>query len=91
MASSSSNKQQDIEVLVSLGFDTTVAEMALRQCGSVEAAASFLFDGASVPSDSVPLNDLPPLKMVIIVRTDLGMSPGKIAAQAVHGALGACR
>ena len=31
------------------------------------------------------------LKMVLCVRTDLKMTPGKIAAQCVHAALGACR
>ena len=31
------------------------------------------------------------MKMVLIVRTDLKMSPGKVAAQCVHAALGAVR
>jgi hypothetical protein len=31
------------------------------------------------------------LKLVLLVRNDLGMSPGKIAAQCCHAALGAQR
>jgi PTH2 family peptidyl-tRNA hydrolase len=32
-----------------------------------------------------------PMKMVLVVRTDLGMTAGKIAAQCVHAALGCVR
>lgn len=34
------------------------------------------------------LNELDPLKMILAVRQDLGMSPGKVAAQCSHAALG---
>ncbi len=40
---------------------------------------------------AIPTLELQKFKMVVVVRADLGMSPGKIAAQCVHAALAAYR
>jgi hypothetical protein len=68
--------------------------------GLSEAAINWLLEteGGANPGAAVSLRPAPPAmaafggqqqqrcKMVLVVRTDLGMSPGKIAAQCVHGA-----
>ena len=43
-------------------------------------------DGNQIKEDYEIINS--ELKMVMVVRIDLGMSPGKVAAQCVHAALG---
>ncbi len=49
-------------------------------------------DGGGVDSAEVDFSIFSEeLKMVLCVRTDLKMTKGKIAAQCVHAALGACR
>lgn len=68
--------------------------------GATEAAIDWLLetDGGSNPGAASlqplrpPVQQMVPerCKMVLVVRTDLGMSPGKVAAQCVHGAYDMC-
>ncbi len=85
-----------IATLVSMGFSLSAAEVALRKNDSLEAAISWLFENEGVAEmtgddddDYELVHD--ELKMVLIVRMDLGMSPGKVASQSVHAALGSYR
>lgn len=71
------------EALVALGFTQTQVRTALEITGNdPDAAAELLFADPTL---------LEPLKLVILVREDLGMSPGKVAAQVAHAALKAYR
>ncbi len=85
-----------IATLVSMGFTLAAAEVALQKNDSLEAAISWLFENEGVAEmtgddddDYELVHD--ELKMVLIVRMDLGMSPGKVASQSVHAALGSYR
>jgi PTH2 family peptidyl-tRNA hydrolase len=81
--------------LLEMGFDKFTAENALQQTGgkSLEAAATFILTGELPPKEPAwPQQHLAQdMKMVMVVRTDLGLGAGKIAAQCVHAALGAVR
>jgi PTH2 family peptidyl-tRNA hydrolase len=77
-----------------MGFDEATAENALRVTGgsSIEAAATFILTGELPAAPTSPLAwPVESMKMILVVRTDLGMGAGKIAAQCVHAALGAVR
>lgn len=69
--------------LIALGIAPSSAEAA-KQAGltTVESAVNFIFNEPDPDQE---------LKMVVLARTDLAMSRGKIAAQACHAALGAYR
>jgi PTH2 family peptidyl-tRNA hydrolase len=88
--------------LVGMGFPEELCRLALSQVpsGSLEDALGVIFmmtdeDFSSTANISSSLATsarvLEPLKMVLVVRSDLQMSPGKVAAQCVHAALGAVR
>jgi peptidyl-tRNA hydrolase, PTH2 family len=82
--------------LVDLGFDEALARQALHTTGSVEAAVTWLLERPTNGSEGA-ITGLEGdthsfhAKMVIVVRTDLKMTTGKVAAQCVHAALGAYR
>lgn len=79
----------DIDILVAMGFGAEQSQVALQAAnGNVEAAIQMLVaDDKSGSGSEVEIE----LKMICVVRTDLKMSSGKIAAQCVHAALGATR
>jgi hypothetical protein len=78
--------------LVSMGFDEGMSRWAVEQSGggkTLDELVTWMFENQGVYSPTVPSGELNEgHKMVIVVRSDLGMSTGKIAAQCVHGALG---
>lgn len=91
-----SSSDDSIATLVSMGFSLSAAEVALRTNDSLEAAISWLFENEGTAEmaggddeDYELIHD--ELKMVLVVRMDLGMSPGKVASQSVHAALGCYR
>lgn len=83
--------QDNLAALVAMGFDEALGREALAINDSVEGAVQWILSyggNASSPSEEPPLIGL---KMVCVIRSDLGMTPGKVAAQTVHAALGAVR
>lgn len=87
--------------LVSMGFEESLVSVAISQCpgGSLDDVVSciLLLSGDSVEDNTTSHvaaampSESDPLKMVLVVRMDLGMSAGKVAAQCVHAALGGVR
>eukprot|EP00742_Colponemidia_sp_Colp-10_P001165 GILJ01001256.1.p1 GENE.GILJ01001256.1~~GILJ01001256.1.p1 ORF type:complete len:196 (+),score=21.03 GILJ01001256.1:2-589(+) len=85
-----------IQQLLGLGFSETESAEAFNAVGvDVAAAVEWLFskrergDQTSDPSVSLAsFADSPRLKMVFLVRQDLGMGTGKVAAQVGHATLG---
>ena len=84
-----------VELLMDMGFPRDAAVRGLRQTGggSVEAAMNCILenpDGAGADASRGSHDaDTGPMKMVLVVRKDLAMGTGKIAAQCSHGSLGA--
>ena len=82
--------------LLGMGFDESAAQRAIRAPGvtNAESAINFILsmpeDGGE-DEDEDEDEDVEPMKMIICIRTDLKMTPGKVAAQSVHAALGAYR
>ena len=80
--------------LIDMGFDATLARQALLQTNDIEEAMNLIlimqesetFDLKSITKESM---EVMPYKMVIVVRTDLKMKSGKVAAQVGHGVLAA--
>lgn len=71
--------QEALESLQEMGFTLEEAQKALEATGgNLEAAIDFL-------DNYEPER----YKLVFLVRTDLGMTPGKIAAQVGHASIGA--
>ena len=83
--------RESLDALTAMGFDEAVGREALRVCDSLESAVQWILSGGGNASSPSEESSLTGLKMVCVVRTDLGMTPGKVAAQAVHAALGAVR
>lgn len=83
--------------LLSMGFQERLIDAAMGQCphGSLEDLVScilVLSDDSTLPPSAISVSTrVEGMKMVLVVRSDLGMSAGKVAAQCVHGALGAVR
>jgi len=92
-----------METLMSMGFSEDLAESALILAdGAIERATELLLVlpaeeimkqverdiSTDSDDDSIPEKEY---KMQILVRTDLGMGKGKIAAQTAHGVLGVYR
>ena len=80
-----------IQELSSMGFDEGLASWGLDQCEGrpLEDIVMWIFDNqhnySPVPATTSVANNY---KMVLVVRSDLKMTPGKVAAQCVHAALG---
>lgn len=80
-----------VQELVSMGFDENMSRWAVAHCDgrTLEEVVSWMFENQSdYAPTTVSAVDTEGYKMVLIVRSDLGMSAGKIAAQCVHAALG---
>ena len=87
---------EDLTSLISLGFDPAISAYALARNRTIEEAVNWILENKKISPEDVDSSDTEneidfSLKMVMVVRTDLGMSAGKIAAQCVHAALGAYR
>ena len=85
-----------VVALLGMGFDEVAARKAVKIPGvtNVELAINWILsqtEGDEVASDEADDNNFAPMKMIIVVRTDLKMTPGKVAAQACHACLGAYR
>lgn len=83
-----------LQDLLAMGFDEEAVFFALSQFpeGNLEdlvsCALMFTNEMQSAPIVASTEYETEQLKMVLIVRMDLEMSPGKVAAQSVHAALG---
>ena len=82
--------------LLGMGFDDVAARKAVKVPGvtNVETAINWILsqpEGDEVSSDEDDDSNFEPMKLIIVVRTDLKMTPGKVAAQACHACLGAYR
>ena len=82
--------QEDLRAnLMALGFPREQVEKALELSeGNADTAFELLSCGglSEISAEVVPAKDY---KLVVLVRMDLGMGTGKIAAQVAHAALGA--
>ena len=81
--------------LLSMGFDQRLISIAISQLpgGSIEDVVACILLLADTSSDTPapPADVAESSKMVLVVRMDLHMSAGKVAAQCVHAALGCTR
>jgi PTH2 family peptidyl-tRNA hydrolase len=73
--------EDNLKILQEMGFDLEDCKEALEESNNdLEKAIDYLQDDSE---------DEPRYKLVFLVRTDLGMGTGKIAAQVGHAAIGA--
>ncbi|XXQ36037.1 peptidyl-tRNA hydrolase [Plasmodiophora brassicae] len=83
-------EQDAVDALLPLGFDEAQIRAAYRVCGgqSIDAVAEYLI---SFPTHEPSMHAVAVVdcKLVLVVNTDLVMTPGKIASQCAHAALGA--
>jgi PTH2 family peptidyl-tRNA hydrolase len=87
---------EGVEFLLSMGFSRKVTEEALSRNDTIESAVEWAvenqaFYSETYEAEAMASTSVEELKMVLVIRDDLAMSPGKVAAQCVHAALGACR
>jgi len=82
-----------IVALLGMGFDEVMARRAVKVPGvtNVEVAINWILSQTEGDESASDEEDFEPMKMVIVVRGDLKMTPGKVAAQACHACLGAYR
>jgi PTH2 family peptidyl-tRNA hydrolase len=86
------------EELADFGFPESLCAAAMRQSflSSTEERVEWILSNIDT-SDELESSTLQQqqeddeYKMVILIRSDLGMSPGKMASQCVHAALGCVR
>mmetsp|Transcript_8502 Transcript_8502/g.8442 ORF Transcript_8502/g.8442 Transcript_8502/m.8442 type:complete len:177 (+) Transcript_8502:207-737(+) len=90
-----SSNSSDLSLLMSMGFSIGTAQSALTKNDTVEAAVNWLFENNSLEDSTNNNEDFEvvneEMKMVMIVRSDLSMTAGKIVAQCIHAALGVYR
>ena len=81
------------QVVEILGCPREAAARAVEAAGpgGVEVAIDLVLSTMSTPGWASSPLEAAAMKMVCLVRADLGMSAGKVAAQVAHGALGAVR
>ena len=86
--------EEKLKVLVEMGFDANLARKALEQTEDIEEAANLIMiiqengEGNIRAPTKDAVKELR-YKMVIVVRGDLKMTPGKVAAQVGHAVLAA--
>lgn len=81
-----------LEELISMGFDEYIARIAVENNtnGSIDDAINWILaQNSEIAQNSVETQEN--LKLVLVVRDDLQMTPGKVAAQCVHAALAVVR
>lgn len=69
----------DLNLLMNMGFSMSISQAALSMNDTIESAVNWLFENHHIASGSNDedfeiVNE--EMKMVMIVRTDLGMRPG---------------
>ena len=79
--------------LVGMGFDEGVSRRAIQVPGiaNVEQAINWVLTQGGAEEEDEEDEPLDPMKMIVCIRTDLNMSPGKVAAQSCHASLAAYR
>jgi PTH2 family peptidyl-tRNA hydrolase len=80
-----------VTALVSMGFDEAASQRAVTATDNMEDAIQWILTDQDSDLGALELDTGAELKMVCVVRSDIGMSPGKVAAQVAHAALGAYR
>ena len=89
------NDENGFDFLVGMGFSAELSQAALAQNETLEAAVGWALENQGLDLSSTiqssPSRPSEDLKMVLVIREDLSMSAGKVAAQCVHAALGAYR
>lgn len=79
--------EENMKILQEMGFELEDCKEALEETSNdLEKAIDYLQEDSE---DSESSEDLPRYKLVFLVRTDLAMGTGKIAAQVGHAAIGA--
>ena len=86
--------EASLAMMIEMGFDPELSRRALEQTGDLETASELVLvmaenkDGRIKAPTKAAVKELG-CKMVIVVREDLKMRPGKVAAQVGHGVLAA--
>jgi peptidyl-tRNA hydrolase, PTH2 family len=80
-----------IEELMAMGFEENISQLAIENCGhgTVEDAINWIFNHNESGLSEIGFIETvhEDMKLVLVVRSDLQMTPGKMAAQCVHAAL----
>jgi len=85
--------QAIVDTLVAMGITLPMAQMAVRETGAstAEEAIAWVFENEASASLALAEQDerlFQDFKMVFVVNTSLPMTPGKMAAQVGHAAIG---
>lgn len=96
-----------LDDLISMGFDENIARIAIQnnQNGTIDDAINWILssseniedqsnnnnNNSNSDNNSNNMNYQENLKLVLVVRSDLQMTSGKMAAQCVHAALAVVR